>query len=92
MGSGDTKEKVQRLPTVIKSVRLLSKWSQTASCQGSSEPGCTHREKCVDDVRFDRAEWLVSDQNKDLLLFLKADEVAEPGPLRQPANKQVINM
>lgn len=46
----------------------------------------------MDDVSLDRAEWLVSDQNKDLLLFLQADEVAEPGPLSQSANKQVINM
>lgn len=50
---------------------------------------CTHREKGVDDVGLDGAERLVLNQNKDLLLFLQADEVTEPRPLSQPANEQV---
>lgn len=35
----------------------------------------------MDNVSFDRAERLVLDQNKDLLLFFQANEVAKPGPL-----------
>lgn len=61
----------------------------TGNYQGFSEPDCTHREKGVDDVRLDRAEGLVTDQHKDLLLLLQADKVAEPGPLSQPENKQL---
>lgn len=60
----------------------------TGNDQGFSEPDCTHREKGMDDVRLDRAEGLVTDQHKDLLLLLQADKVAEPGPLSQPENKQ----
>lgn len=41
----------------------------------------THGEEGVDNVGFDRAEWLVLDQNKDLLLFFQTDEVTKPGPL-----------
>lgn len=39
----------------------------------------------MDDVSLDGAEWFVSNQNKDLLLLLQADEVTEPGPLGQSA-------
>lgn len=48
----------------------------------------THREKGMDDVRLDGAERLVSNHNKDLLFFLQADEVTEPGLLGQPAKKK----
>jgi len=43
----------------------------------------------VDDVRLDGAERLVLNHDEDLLLFLQADEVAEPGLLRQPASERV---
>lgn len=46
----------------------------------------------MDDVSLDRAERLVSNQNEDLLLFLQADEVTEPGPLSQSANKRLFDM
>lgn len=48
---------------------------------------CTHRQEGVDDVGLDGAERLVSDQNEDLLVFLQADEVTEPGPLSQSAGE-----
>lgn len=67
-------------------------WLNTVRCQGLSEPGRTHREKSVDNVSLDGAEWLVLDQHKDLLLFLQADEIAEPGPLSQSAKQQVFDM
>lgn len=92
MGSGEAKEKGDALWQSSNLCLYHHKWYFTVSCQGLSEPDGTHREKGVDDVSLDRAEWLVLDQNKDLLLFLQADEVAEPGPLSQSANKQVINM
>lgn len=41
----------------------------------------------MDDISFDRAERLVSNQDKNLLLFLQADEVTEPGPLGQSAER-----
>lgn len=44
----------------------------------------------MDDVGLDGAEWLVLDQNKDLLLFLQADEVTEPGPLSQSASIKYV--
>lgn len=41
------------------------------------------RQEGVDDVGFDRAQGLVSDHHKDLLLLLQADEVPEPRLLSQ---------
>lgn len=55
-------------------------------CRSLSKFVCTHGEKSLDDVSLDGAERLVSDQDKDLLLFLQRDEVTKPGPLHQPAN------
>lgn len=46
----------------------------------------------MDDVGLDRAKRLVLNQNKDLLLFIQADEVTEPGPLSQSANKGGIDL
>lgn len=80
---------------ILKSVPLMPQvvlYTNAGSCQGLSELDCTHREKGMDDVSLDRAEWLVSNHNKDLLLFLQADEVTEPGPLSQSANTQVFHM
>lgn len=46
----------------------------------------------MDNISLDRAERLISNQNKDLFLFLQADEVTEPRPLSQSANERVIDM
>lgn len=44
-----------------------------------------YREEGLNDVRLDGAERFVSDDDEDLLLFLKVDEVTEPGFLGEPA-------
>ncbi len=46
----------------------------------------------MDNVSLDRAERLVTNQNKDLLLFLQADEVTEPRPLSQSASERVFDI
>lgn len=38
----------------------------------------------MDNVSFDRTQRFVSDNHKDLLLFLQADEVPKPRLLSQP--------
>lgn len=46
----------------------------------------------MDDVGLDGAERLVSNHNKDLLLFLQADEITEPRLLRQSVKEHVFDM
>lgn len=47
----------------------------------------TYRQEGMDNVSFDRTQRFVSDNHKDLLLLLQANEVPKPGLLGQPGRE-----
>ena len=52
--------------------------------------GGTYTEEGVHEVGFDLTEWLVFDDHKMMLLFLRSHESTEPRLLAQPAHSDVI--